>query len=178
MDSKSSKADVESRLHQTAEAMSDRLASIQDEVSSTGGALRTWIVENPMKSVGGMLAAGLAVGLLFGGGEGRRRRKRHAQLIDTYLDALRQEVETAVDHGDEPGPALEKALRDRVPLVVYRGRNGSGGESGGWVKTLVQEAGGIVFSTGLSLVAREVIESLLDAVDVEEIIDDELPDGE
>jgi hypothetical protein len=178
MDSKSSKADVESRLHQTAEAMSDRLGSIQDEVSSTGGALRTWIVKNPVKSVGGMLAAGLSVGLLFGGGTSRRRRKRHAQLIDTYLDALRQEVETAVDHGDEPGPALEKALRDRVPLVVYRGRKNSAGGNGGWAKTLIQEAGGIIFSTGLSLLAREVIESLLDAVDIEDVIDQELPDVE
>lgn len=176
MDSKTSKADVESRLHQTAEAMSQRLASIQDEVSSTGGALRTWIVKNPVKSVGGMLAAGLAVGLLFGGGRGKRRRRKHAQLVDTYLDALRQEVEAAVDHGEEPGPALEKALRDRVPLVVYR-QQGGGGQRG-WARTLIQEAGEIVFSTGLSLLAREVIESLLDTLDVEEIIEEELPDGE
>jgi ElaB/YqjD/DUF883 family membrane-anchored ribosome-binding protein len=176
MDSKSSKADVESRLHQTAEAMSERLASIQDEVSSTGGALRTWIVKNPVKSVGGMLAAGVAVGLVFGGGSSRRRRKKHAQLVDTYLDALRQEVETAVDHGDEPGPALEKALRDRVPLVVYRSERG-GGTSGSWMKSLIQETGEIVFSTGMSLLAREVIESLLDTLDIEDIIDEELPDG-
>ncbi len=170
MDSKSNKADVESRLQQTAEAMSERMASIQEEVSSTGASVRQWIVQNPVKSVGGMLAAGLAVGLLFG--PRGARRKKHAQLIDGYLNALRTEVEETVDHGEEPGPALEKALRDRVPLVVYRGRNRHGDD--GWGRSLLREGAEVVFSTSLSLLAREVIESLLDNVDVEEIIEDEL----
>ncbi len=172
MDSEPSKSDVESRLRDTAEAMSERMSSIQDEVSSTGLSLRDWIVENPLKSVGGMLATGLAVGLLFGGGR-RDRRQRHAELVDRYLAALRDEVETAVDQGEEPGPALEKALRDRVPLVVYtangdRRRGGGGG--------FLREAGEIIFSTGLSLFAREAIDSMLDSLDVEAIVDDQLPD--
>lgn len=170
MDSKSNKADVESRLHQTAEAMSDRMASIQEEVSSTGVSLRKWIVRNPVKSVGGMLAAGLAVGLFFG--PRGSRRKQHAKLIDGYLEALRAEVEETVDQGDEPGPALEKALRDRVPLVVYRGRNAR--NEGGWGRNLLQESAEILFSTGMSLLAREVIESLLDNFDVEGVIEEEL----
>jgi hypothetical protein len=174
MESKSKKADVESRLHQTAEAMSQRLASIQEEVSSTGGAIQKWIVQNPMKSVGGMLATGLAVGLLFGGGRSRRR-KRHAELVDAYLDALRQEVNEAVDEGQEPGPAVEKAIRDRVPLVVYdqKGRR-TESRQGGWGRRVLQEGAEIIFSTGLSLLAREVIESLLASIDVETLIEDEL----
>jgi hypothetical protein len=175
MESKSSKADVESRLRQTAEAMSDRLASIQEEVSSTGVSIRDWIVRNPEKSVGGMLVAGLAVGLLFGGSRSTRRR-RHEELIETYLDALREEVETAVDAGDEPGPALEKALRDRVPLVVYSRREGRAGGRSGWGGNLLREGAEIVFSTGLSLLAREVIESLLANLDVDEIVNDEMLD--
>lgn len=173
MESESRKADVESRLHQTAEAMSQRLASIQEEVSSTGGALRKWIVQNPVKSVGGMLATGLAVGLLFGGGRSRRR-KRHAELVDTYLDALRQEVNEAVDEGQEPGPAVEKALRDRVPLVVHDRQETRSDGGGGWGRRALQEGAEIIFSTGLSLLAREVIESLLASLDVETLIEDEL----
>jgi hypothetical protein len=171
MDSKQNKHDVQSRLHQTAEAMSQRMASIQDEVSSTGVSVRKWIVQNPLKSVGGMLGLGLAVGLLFGG-RGSRRRKEHAALIDTYLDALRQEAEEAVDRGEEPGPALEKALRDRVPLVVYRDE--AAPDSGERTGSLLKEAGQIIFSTGLSLLAREVIDSLLASLDVDEVIDEEL----
>lgn len=175
MESKPNKADVESRLHQTAEAMSDRMASIQDEVSTTGASVRNWIVRNPLKSVGGMLAAGLAVGLLFGGGRSRRR-KEHEALIDTYLDALREEAETAVEQGEEPGPALEKALRDRVPLVVYNRRDGRAGASaeGGWGRHLLREGADILFSTGLSLLAREAVEALLANLDVEAIVEDEL----
>ena len=184
MDSKSSdakpnKADVESRLHQTAEAMSERLASLQDEVSSTGASLQKWIVRNPLKSVGGMLAAGVAVGLLFGGSRRRRRRKEHAELIDTYLEALRDEVEAHVDEGQEPGPALDKALRDRVPLVVYNRRNhGSSREPSSWGRHLLQEGAGIILSTGLSLFAREAIETLLASFDVEGIIEEQLLDDD
>lgn len=172
MESKSNKADVESRLRQTAEAMSQRLESLQDEVSSTSVSVQKWIVRNPVKSVGGMLAAGLAVGLLFGG-SGSRRRERHAELIDTYLDALRDEVEEAVDRGQEPGPAVEKALRDRVPLVVYSRQEGRHGSSG-WGGSLLREGAEIIFSTGISLLAREAIETLLANLDVEGIIEEEL----
>jgi len=176
MDSKPSKADVESRLHQTAEAMSERLGSLQDEVSSTGASLQKWIVRNPLKSVGGMLAAGMAVGVLFGGSRRSRRRKEHAELIDTYLEALRDEVEERVDQGEEPGPALDKALRDRVPLVVYNRHREEGRSRRGWGRRLFQEGIEIIFSTGLSLLAREAVETLLTGLDVEAILEEQLVD--
>jgi hypothetical protein len=114
----STKADVEARLRETAEAMSDRFASLQDEVSTTGTSIRDWVARNPLKSVGGMLAAGLAVGALFGG-RGSRRPEQ-AELLDQYIDILRAEVDEAMAAGDTPGEAVEKALRGRAPLVVYR----------------------------------------------------------
>lgn len=171
MEPESKKADVESRLNQTAEAMSDRLASIQDEVTSTGGAVREWIVENPVKSVGGMLATGLAVGLLFGGSRSRLR-KEHSELVDTYLDALREEAEAAVEEGDEPGPALEKALSDRVPLVVYSQEEGPTTGGSGEDSSFLRQGAEIIFSTGLSLLARQVIDSVLANVNVEEIVEE------
>lgn len=176
MESKSNKQDVESRLHKTAEAMSDRLASLQDEVSSTGVSVQRWIVRNPVKSVGGMLAAGLAVGLFFGGGRRSSRRKKHAELIDTYLRALRDEVEEAVDRGEEPGPALDKALRDRVPLVVYSREDERRASS--WTRHFLRESVEILFTTALSLVARQSIESLLDNLNIDEVIEQQLPDEE
>jgi len=114
MDSDSTRADVEERLRETADAMADRFDSLQDEVSTTGSSLRDWVVQNPLKSVGGMLAAGVAVGALVGGG--RSRRPEHAELLDQYIDALRTEVEEAMATGDTPGEAVEKALRGRAPL--------------------------------------------------------------
>jgi len=169
MDSESKKADVEAQLNETAEAMSGRLASIQEEVESTGVSVRNWVANNPLKSVGGMLAAGLAVGVLFGGGRSRRRR-RHQQLVEEYLEALRSEVETAVDRGEEPGPALQKALRDRVPMIVYSEDNGRSG--GGWTG-LLGDSARIVFRTGLSLFARDILEGILADTNIDELIDEE-----
>lgn len=170
MDSESKKADVEAQLNETAEAMSGRLDSIRDEVESTGVSIRNWVANNPLKSVGGMLAAGLAVGVLFGGGRSRRRRRRHQELVEEYLEALRAEVETAVDRGEEPGPALQKALRDRVPMIVYSEEAGRSG--GGWTR-LLGDSARIVFRTGVSLFARDILEGLLANTDIDELIDEE-----
>ena len=166
------KSDVESQLDATAQDMADRVSSIRDEVTETGTSIRNWMVQNPLKSVGGMLAAGLVVGWMAGGRRTRRRRKKHKELIDQYLDALRAEVETAVDEGEEPGPALEKALRDRVPMVVYSGEERR--RSSGLLRRMLGEGLEVIASTGLSLVARDVIESMLDEADVGDAVTEEV----
>lgn len=171
MESQSKKEEVEAQLRQTADAMSGRLSSIQDEVESTGARVRRWVANNPLKSVGGMLAAGLAVGVLFGGGGRSRRRRRHRELVEKYLDALRSEVETSVEQGEEPGPALEKALRDRVPLVVYS--EGSNGTSGGGLKGLFGDSARVLLRTGLSLLARDVVEGFLSDAEIDDLVDSE-----
>jgi len=171
MDDKPSKSDVEAQLRQAADAMSDRLASIQDEVSTTGDAVRTWIREHPLESVGIMLGAGLLVGLAFGGTR-RKRRRRHQKLIDQYLDALTDEVEAARTQGDEPKQALDKALRDRVPLVVYTANGESDGP--GFLWNLFGESIEIVIRTALSLVARDLIETVIGNANMEEMMDEDL----
>jgi ElaB/YqjD/DUF883 family membrane-anchored ribosome-binding protein len=165
--SESTRADVEARLRETAEAMSDRFASLQEEVSTTGTSVRDWVARNPLKSVGGMLAAGLAVGALFGGR--RSRRSEQAELLDQYVDALRAEVDEAMAEGASPGQAVEEALRGRAPLVVYRegdadreqARSGGGfvGSSLGFLARLVARE-----------VIRDVVLSMLEDVDVGEMV--------
>jgi len=163
MDSESTRADVEARLRDTADAMSDRFASLQEEVSTTGTSLRDWVARNPLKSVGGMLAAGLAVGALFGGGG--RRYPEHSELLDQYVDALRAEVGEAVASGDTPGEALEKALKGRAPLVVYReGDRAEETSSGG---SFLGESLGFVARIVARELTRDGILSLLDDVDVD-----------
>jgi len=166
MDSDSTRADVEARLRETADAMADRFASLQDEVSTTGTSLRDWVVQNPWKSVGGMLAAGVAVGALFGGR--RSRRPEHAELLDQYIDALRTEVEDALAAGDTPGQAVEKALRGRAPLVVYREGEAQADASpsgGGFLSSSV----GFVFRLVAREVVRDLVLSWFDDADVEEL---------
>ncbi|PSQ74620.1 MAG: hypothetical protein BRD39_01560 [Bacteroidetes bacterium QH_9_64_21] len=169
MDSESTRADVEAQLRETAEAMSDRFASLQDEVSTTSTSLRDWVARNPLKSVGGMLAAGVAVGALFGGGQSRRPGR--SELLDQYIQALRTEVEDAIAAGDTPGEAVEKALQGRAPLVVYREGEGNAAQ---------EDSGGSMLDHGLSfvtrLLAREVLQGVLlywaEEADMEALIDE------
>ena len=167
------KSDVEQQLRQTADAMSSRLSSLRDEVSTTGTSLRDWMRDNPLQSVGGMLAVGLAVGLAFGGSK-RRRRRRHQKLIDQYVDALSDEMEAARDRGEEPSQALEKALRDRVPLVIYTSESDPPAQSAGFLRNMLGESVEIVLRTALSLVARDAIDSVLGNANVEEMMGEDL----
>ena len=167
MDSESTKADLEARLRETSDAMSDRFESLQEEVSSTSTSIRDWVVQNPLKSVGGMLAAGVAVGALFGG-RGSRRRPEHGELLDQYKEALRAEVDEAVSGGDTPSEALKNAFEGRVPLVVLR--NGSESpertRSGGFFGKTV----GFVVRLAARELIRDVILSMLEDVDAGEIV--------
>ena len=173
MDSDSTRADVEARLRETAEAMSDRFESLQDEVATTGTSVQDWVARNPLKSVGGMLAAGVVVGALLGGRGARR--PRHGALLDQYVQALRAEVDEAVAAGDTPGEALEEALRGRAPLVVYR--EGTGGrqdtEAGGGV---LGQSLGFVARLAVREVLRDVVLSLLDSVDTGDLIGEAGPE--
>ena len=166
------KSDVEEQLRQSADAMSERLSSLREEVSTTGSSARDWMRANPLKSVGGMLAAGLAVGLLFGGSK-RRRRRRHQKLIDQYVDALADELDDARARGEEPSKALDKALRDRVPLVVYTSESDAAPKSGGFLRNLLGQSVRIVVRSALSVAARDLVASMLEDTGIEEVVPDD-----
>jgi hypothetical protein len=170
----SPREDVEARLHETAEAMSDRFESLQEEVSSTGTSLQEWVVQNPLKSVGGMLAAGVAVGALLGG-RGARRGPQHGALLDQYVQALRAEVDEAVAAGQTPGEALEEALRGRAPLVVYREGEAQGGRADDRGSVLGQSLG-FVARLAVREVLRDAVLSLLDSVDTSDLIGEAGPE--
>ncbi len=169
MDSQPTKSEVEARLRQTAETMSDRMSTLRSEVTSTGTDVRNWIVENPVKSVGGMVAAGLAVGVLFGGTR-RKRRRQHQKLIDRYLDALTEEVDAAKARGEEPQKALDKALRDRVPLVVYTSEDSKSRKEAGFVRNLFGETIEVLLSTALSITLRGVLENYLSPEELTDLV--------
>lgn len=170
MDSETTKADVEARLRETAEEMSERMASLQDEIATSSASIRDWMVRNPWKSVGGMLVAGLAVGWLFGGSRSRRRQA-HEDLVEGYIDALRDEVSDSVAAGEDPGHALERALRDRVPLVIL---SDDRRRRSGFIRNILGEGIEIAVRTGLSLFARDALEAALADVNVEDMIEDTL----
>lgn len=173
MDSESTRAEVEARLRETASAMSDRFDALQEEVSGSGLSLGEWVARNPWKSVGGMLAAGVAVGALFGGR--RSQQSEQAELLNQYVEALRAEVDEAIASGDTPGEALEKALRGRAPLVVYREGDGERTEARA-SGSLLGGTLGFVFRVAAREVVRELILSWLDDVDPEDLMGEEIPE--
>lgn len=170
-DAQPSKSDLEARLHQTADTMSNRMDALREEVTTTGLSIRDWVAQHPLESVGGMLAAGLAVGLLFGGRSRRKRRATHQDLIDQYVDALSDEVKQAVKRGEDAPAALDKALRDRVPLVVYTAAP-EPSASGGAIRSTLGGVLGTVLQTGLTLALRELIPALLEEADIEAMVSD------
>lgn len=152
----STRADVEARLHGTAEAIQARLDALQEEVSTIGDVLRDELRRRPLASVGGALLAGLLVGWLFGG---RRRLSRtHRRLLKHYVDALRDEVRDAVAGGAEVGEAVQDALRHRAPLIVYSEDEASPG--------FFRQALDLGMSAAFPLVVRSVVTGFLEQPDV------------
>jgi len=160
MDSRPSKADVEARIQAATERMSDRMDDIQDEVSSTGGAVRDWMANNPVKSVGAMLGAGLVVGWTFG-----REASGPSAREDRSAEALIEALRAGADEGE---------ISEEAPLVVYVGGEEEERQSG-LLRSLFGTGAQAVFHTAFNLLARDAVESLLADADLEEVLGDASP---
>lgn len=155
-DAAKSKAQVEAELEGSSDAIEGRLHAIRDEITTTGDAVRRWLRAHPLASVGGSLVAGALVGWLLAGIGGRRLSRAHRAILQRYIEALRDEVRDAVAEGEEVGAAVQAALRNRAPLVVYAEER----DSGSWLG----QTAGALFDTALTLILREVVAGALDGV--------------
>lgn len=161
----STRADVEARLHGASEAIQHRLDAIQDEVATTGAALREYLRRHPLTGVGGSLLAGLLIGWLL---SGRRRLNRtHRRLLRHYVDALRDEVRDAVAGGTEVGEAVQDALRHRAPLIVYSEDEASPG--------FLRQAFDLGMSAAFPLVVRSMLTGFLEQPDVNGQVEADAP---
>lgn len=111
---------VERRLQMKLQHIEGHLEALQDEVTTIGPSIGKALFDHPLVSVGGMLVAGLAVGLLFGG---RRRptalTARRRELVERYIEALAAETRYRVARGDDADEAVRGALKEQAPLIVY-----------------------------------------------------------
>jgi hypothetical protein len=168
MPNEPTKAELEASLQSVTEKMNQRFDSLQGELTSTQDAARDALVNNPLLSIGGAVAAGLAVGWLFGGSRRRRLNKRHRELTGAYMDAVKDEVQAAIGKGEDVETAVRGVLKERVPLVVYENRTDNG--SSGFLKEMLE----MVARTAVSLLARDVIENVIANANLEETIDENL----
>lgn len=116
-------ADVERELDLKKDQIEQRLAALQEEVTTVGPSIRDAVFKHPLVSVGGALLAGLVVGLLAGG---KRRPKdaygagtNHRALVDRYVGAIVEEARHRMADGQDADEAVRAALEERVPLIVY-----------------------------------------------------------
>jgi hypothetical protein len=146
-----SRQELELLLEEKTAHIKNRIDALQAEVTSVGQLLHRTAEERPLVLLGGAIAAGLLAGLLFGG----RRKKRdpfrsgtaQRELIDRYVDALTDHARAAVSAGSDVGEAVETALADRVPLILYRAP--SEGRGRGVLSSILD----IVLTTATSLAA-------------------------
>lgn len=167
-DAAKSKAEVEAELEGSSDAIQGRLNAIRDEITSTGSSIRSTLRKHPLASIGGSLLAGALLGWLLAGVGKRRLSKAHRQLLKEYVEALRDEVRDAVAEGEEIGVAVQEALRNRAPLIVYSDDQGSDG----WLR----QTAGLVFDTALTLFIRDALGGFLDGLGVEEVLETEAPE--
>lgn len=124
---------IEDLKHQEAslhEQINRRLDALQGEVGTLGESIKAYLLDNPLVAVGGSLAAGLLVGLIFGGSRKRRSgTTRHRDLMEQYVQSLMDETRHRVAKGEDAGEAVRRALGDRVPLIVYEAPDGAGEQS-------------------------------------------------
>ena len=144
---KRTRADLELALNEKKDQIEQRLASLQEEVTTVGPSIRKAVFEHPLVSVGGALLAGLVVGLIAGG---KKRPKRnlganadHRALVDYYVGAVVDEARHRVANGQDVDAAVREALHERVPLIVYEVPEGA------------QKAG--VISQLMSLAMRQLV---------------------
>lgn len=162
----STKAEVEAKLHGTSETIQSRIDAIQEEVSTIGVALRDILRKHPLASVGGSLVAGLLVGWLVSGGRRRRLSRAHRRLLEHYIEALRDEVRAAVADGAEVGEAVQDALHNRAPLIVYS-------ENGTSSRGMLRQVFDFTLEAALTMAARSMMAGMFDPSRIEEFVEEE-----
>lgn len=159
MQQQRTKAQVQAEMRERSDSMSRRVDELEAEVSTTGRTLQSWLGKNLLLGLGGAVAAGLAIGWLLSAGKRRRRalRSAHASLVDKYVDAISEEVRRAVAAGNEADVAVRSALDDRVPLVVYRPKDGE--EHG-----MLREGFDLISKIAFGLVVRHLLDRVTDGL--------------
>lgn len=123
MDKQLNRRELEDQLVSKAESISRRLDALQEEVGALS--VRRLIDERPVVALIVVIAGGLLAGLLFGGRKRRRSQGAktnvlHKELVQRYVDAVADDTHRLVARGKNVTEAVTRALRDRVPILVYQ----------------------------------------------------------
>ncbi len=162
------RSELERQLTEKRESIDRRIDVLEDEIVSTPAAIRSSLAKHPVVGVAGAVAAGLAVGLLFGVRKKRSSRVAplHQRLVEQYIDAVGDEVRRKTRRGKNMAEAVRESLRDRTPLIVYAPRLADGAqESRGFISQL----GDIALKTALGFTIKTAIDFITASLNVKEL---------
>ena len=134
-----SKEDVEARLQSTSESISLRLDAIQEEIGSTGEAIKKVFTDNPLAAVLLAVGAGVAVGLVVGG-----RSSKSSSVPRSVVSGIASAIGEAIEDGASPDDAAYDAL-DEFEAYLKPPEN----------KARKSSFSGILVRVGLSMLVRE-----------------------
>ena len=164
-----SKQELEQRLNQQTEFIKRRLDALQTDVQDLGTNAREAVFSNPWLGIGGALASGLLVGLIFGG---RSRSDSgldgsHRAVLDAYIDTVAQDARYLVKRGKDTDVAVREALGDRVPLIVYET---AGAEAIGTLRKVFD----LLVTTATGFLVKVVLDRATASFGVDDWIDEQM----
>lgn len=166
------KAELEQQLNGKRADIDARVDALKSEFTSAGDDARRFFVEQPLKVAGGVVAAGVIVGLLVAGGRSRRSnrrgRKSHRELIERYADLLAKDVRRRLRRGADEDSALRAAFKNRMPLIVMEAESQPHDED---TKGIVREVLDLALKTALGFMVKVLVDRLAEQVDVEGQVD-------
>lgn len=162
------RSELERQLNERRDSIERRIDVLEEEIVSTPAAIKSALAKHPVVGVAGAIAAGVAVGLLFG-----IRRKRsarvvpfHQRLVEQYIDAVGEDVRRKSRRGKSTAEAVRESLRDRTPLIVYAPRITEGVDED---RGFFRQFGDIALKTALGFAVKTAVDFFTASLNLKEL---------
>lgn len=163
-----SRSKLQRQLEDRRESIDRRIDVLEDEIVSAPAAIKSSLATHPIIGIAGAIAAGVAVGLIFGV---RRKHKSdsvpfHQQLVEQYIDAVGDDVRRRTRRGKNAAEAVRDALRNRTPVIVYSPNVAEPDED---EMGFFGRLGDIALKTALGFVVKSAIDFFTASINVKEL---------
>lgn len=157
------KAQVQAKLAEREASMSRRYDGLHGGVENIGETVKQDLLANPLVKIGGVVLAGLVVGLILGKRKDKSLYKElshtNRAVVDQYIHALRDTVlESGMDENEIREIVLD-ALKNRVPILVEHTPRA---KSPGLFRSILR----VAISSAMPLVVRTSLDYFLGQTDL------------
>lgn len=169
MAQENSTSNIRRELDAKEDQIKRRLDALEGEIVSTPAAIKSAIMKNPLLGIGGAVAVGAVIGLIYG----VRKKGRsplapdHEALIDRYISAVADEVSRGVRRGRDPEDVVRKSLKGRAPVIVYTPGPVESGHPDS--KGMLRQLGDLTLKTALGFAVKAAVDLLTASIDIKKI---------